>query len=335
MAGTRRHRASSATGRRRRPVSRRVRGPALVRRSRWSCSIVSARSSSVGLVAHNSGSGWVQALGDVAGRHAPARAPRPGRRVCPGRASGSSAAPTTPPPAGRSRSRRGCRTTPVRLRPVDPRRARGLRSDPPAGATAPTRPTRSPSCPDRRGVLDQVIARRRHRRPLRAAVVDAGGCVLALPGRAARRSPARAGRRRCRGRTTTGRRQRPPVPRRRRRAPRGARPYRPGDSRRRVHWPATAHSGELMVREMEGPTAEPVAVVVALPADDDAAERWPNGPSAPGGRSSTGARRSCSPPSRRRPPHRRRGRPPLGRPPAGPGRGARRAPAASAPTDVA
>ncbi len=54
--------------------------------------------------------------------------------------------------------------------------------------------------------------------------------------------------------------------------PRGVRPYRPGDSRRWVHWPATAHSGELMVREMEGPTAEPVAVVVTLPTDEEAAE---------------------------------------------------------------
>ncbi len=54
--------------------------------------------------------------------------------------------------------------------------------------------------------------------------------------------------------------------------PRGVRPYRPGDSRRWVHWSATAHSGELMVREMEGPTAEPVVVVVVLPSDEGAAE---------------------------------------------------------------
>ena len=47
--------------------------------------------------------------------------------------------------------------------------------------------------------------------------------------------------------------------------PRGVRPYRPGDHRRWVHWPATAHSGELMVREMEGPTAEPVTLEVRLP----------------------------------------------------------------------
>jgi uncharacterized protein (DUF58 family) len=55
--------------------------------------------------------------------------------------------------------------------------------------------------------------------------------------------------------------------------PRGVRPYRPGDHRRWVHWPATAHSGELMVREMEGPTAEPVSLEVRLPTDPDAAER--------------------------------------------------------------
>ena len=55
--------------------------------------------------------------------------------------------------------------------------------------------------------------------------------------------------------------------------PRGARPYRPGDSRRQVHWRATAHSGELMVRELEDPSSEPITVRVALPPNRDAAER--------------------------------------------------------------
>lgn len=55
--------------------------------------------------------------------------------------------------------------------------------------------------------------------------------------------------------------------------PRGVRPYRPGDQRRWVHWPATAHGGELMVREMEGPTAEPVTLEIHLPAEPEAAER--------------------------------------------------------------
>jgi len=55
--------------------------------------------------------------------------------------------------------------------------------------------------------------------------------------------------------------------------PRGARPYRPGDSRRQVHWRATAHARELMVRELEGQAAEPITVNVILPPDPEEAER--------------------------------------------------------------
>ncbi len=55
--------------------------------------------------------------------------------------------------------------------------------------------------------------------------------------------------------------------------PRGVRPYRSGDNRRYVHWPATAHTGELMVRELERPMAEPVTLTVSLPADAEEAER--------------------------------------------------------------
>ncbi len=55
--------------------------------------------------------------------------------------------------------------------------------------------------------------------------------------------------------------------------PRGARPYHPGDSRRRVHWRATAHAGELMVSELEEPSSEPVTVTVNLPPDPVEAER--------------------------------------------------------------
>lgn len=55
--------------------------------------------------------------------------------------------------------------------------------------------------------------------------------------------------------------------------PRSVRSYRSGDQRRAVHWPATAHSGELAVKEMETPRAEPVVVSVHLPGDPDAAER--------------------------------------------------------------
>jgi uncharacterized protein (DUF58 family) len=55
--------------------------------------------------------------------------------------------------------------------------------------------------------------------------------------------------------------------------PRGARPYRAGDHQRHVHWRATAHTGELMVREVEGTSAEELRVVVALPRDQEEAER--------------------------------------------------------------
>ena len=59
--------------------------------------------------------------------------------------------------------------------------------------------------------------------------------------------------------------------------PRGVRPYRPGDPRRCVHWPATAHRGELMVREMERPDRRARAVEVH-------AARRPRRRRAPGGR---------------------------------------------------
>jgi transglutaminase-like putative cysteine protease/uncharacterized protein (DUF58 family) len=54
---------------------------------------------------------------------------------------------------------------------------------------------------------------------------------------------------------------------------RGARPYLPGDRRRLVHWPASAHTGTLMVRELEAPSGPPVELAVSLPADPEAAER--------------------------------------------------------------
>ncbi len=54
--------------------------------------------------------------------------------------------------------------------------------------------------------------------------------------------------------------------------PRGVRPYEPGDPRRSVHWPASAHRGELMVREAERPEAAVPEVRVVLPDDGPAGD---------------------------------------------------------------
>jgi uncharacterized protein (DUF58 family) len=54
---------------------------------------------------------------------------------------------------------------------------------------------------------------------------------------------------------------------------RGVRPYEHGDGRRRVHWSASAHTGDIMVRESESRTDDPIRIVVDLPRDRDAADR--------------------------------------------------------------
>jgi uncharacterized protein (DUF58 family) len=53
---------------------------------------------------------------------------------------------------------------------------------------------------------------------------------------------------------------------------RGVRPYRPGDARRSVHWPATARQGSLMVRETEGLGRPAVRIVVGFATPGPAAE---------------------------------------------------------------
>jgi uncharacterized protein (DUF58 family) len=53
---------------------------------------------------------------------------------------------------------------------------------------------------------------------------------------------------------------------------RSVRPYVRGDSRRRVHWKASAHRGELMVKEQEGTGIVVLRVVVALAGPSAAAE---------------------------------------------------------------
>ena len=313
-------------GRPRRPQRRRV-----VRPVRPSCPLVSCAGVLLawGLVAHNSGAGWVQAVGDLlagilaVGLLAPgaavARGPgstlvaRPDRRHrrAPGRAHWR-----TPPP--------GCGSRPSSRRAPSP--SSGRTADAGGGGSASTgtgRRRRSPCSPVRRGVHDRRRARGRLAPPPSACCGGADRRRRPCPapctsgprlGRAPARCPAGARSTPAAG----GRRSTPAV---QIGEPRGVRPYRPGDHRRWVHWPATAHSGELMVREMEGPTAEPVTLEVHLPADADAAERMAERAMARSSRSSTGGARCSSPPPRTTGPRSGGGRPPQRRPAPGPRRG--------------
>jgi len=54
---------------------------------------------------------------------------------------------------------------------------------------------------------------------------------------------------------------------------RTVRPYVAGDPRRLVHWPTTARTGELAVRELEPPAADGIAVRLVLGPDPVVAER--------------------------------------------------------------
>jgi uncharacterized protein (DUF58 family) len=219
-----------------------------------------------GVVAHNSGAGWVQALGDVVagtlllGLLGPAFVLARSRLHI-----------TSVPPDGTA-------GLPVELRVQSSSRLRVSPVDPPGTASfAGPASTASPPegdvltlLPRRRGVFSSISVdvataapfgllwwtRRLHLiLPTELHIGPKLGPAVAIPprvddhsGDSAHRSARDIG------------------------EPRGVRPYRPGDNRRWVHWPATAHSGELMVREMEGPTAEPVVVAVTLPPDEEGAE---------------------------------------------------------------
>ena len=218
------------------------------------------------LVAHNSGAGWVQVLGDVAfgvlviGIVGPAAVLARGRvRVV--------SAPTDAT-AGLPLEVAVEASTRLRIRPVDPPGIEGF--------VGPVRGRRSGSdaftlVPSHRGAPDVVIVdvataapfalqwwTRRIALPLPSTLHIAPRRGRAVP--LAVRPHDQAGDSRERVSADLG-------------EPRGARPYQPGDDRRQVHWQAFAHTGELMVREREGPSAEPITVRVTLPDDADEAER--------------------------------------------------------------
>jgi uncharacterized protein (DUF58 family) len=236
-----------------------------------------------GLVAHNSGAGWVQAVGDIlagilgVGLFAPAVAAARARvAVAESPADGTAGLPVELAATSNSR---------LRVRPLDPpgpavfvgpHRSPGSRMRPGGGGGPRERAGVGAAqpltlIPERRGLHEHVLLEVATAAPFgllwwrKTVVVDLPR-VLHVGPRLGRPLPLPAGREDTAGdgvlhsSVQVG-------------EPRGVRPYRPGDHRRWVHWPATAHSGELMVREMDGPAAEPVTLEIRLPGDRDAAER--------------------------------------------------------------
>ena len=215
-------------------------------------------------VAHSSGSGWVQAVGALlaavllVGLIAPAFPSFRSKVTCTGSPSDSE--------AGRATELTMVANRPLRIRPLRPTGP----AAPGTGAARGTREVAVTIVPGRRGVLTQVTVEASSSapfgllwwarevdvplpRPLHVAPRSGEPRPMAtvpeLPtGDAAMRVPAGTG------------------------EPRGVRPYRPGDTRRSVHWPATSHVGSLMVRENERQTDDPVSVDLVLPADPLAAE---------------------------------------------------------------
>ncbi len=218
------------------------------------------------LVAHNSGAGWVQALGDVAfgtlviGVVGPA--------VVLARARVRVVDAPTDATAGLPVEVALSASTRLRIRPVEPP---GMES-----FAGPVR--KQPSAPDavtlvapRRGAYDAVVVDVATAAPFalqwwtRRMTLSLPSPLFVAPrrGQPASTEPGtndRTGDTRARVPADLG-------------EPRGARPYRPGDDRRHVHWHAYAHTGELMVREREAPASEPVTLQVVLPVDPEEAER--------------------------------------------------------------
>jgi uncharacterized protein (DUF58 family) len=211
-------------------------------------------------VAHNSGSGWVQALGCllagfvVIGLGGPAFATR--------RASVEVTANPTDTTAGLPAAVEVRTSTAVRIEPVDP---------PGPSVTTAAGIARLELVASRRGPVERVVMhvcsaapfgflwwRKRVVvplvRPMWVAPLATRPDLFELAG--------------ARGAALAGDRQRDDQSG----AIRGVRPYVAGDSRRMVHWPSSAHRGELMVREAERPDEAARRLEVVLPDDGDAGD---------------------------------------------------------------
>ena len=216
-------------------------------------------------VAHSSGSGWVQAVGALlaavlaTGLAAPLFSARRAHVTCI-----QSPSDTV---AGRSIPLTMMASGPIRIRPVVP-------PGPDARASGSARGPRQVGvevAPERRGVLETVVVEVASSSPFgmlwwaKDVVVPLPRPLhvaprLGAPGDAEVVTDDSAGEALRRVRSETG-------------EARGIRQYQPGDLKRSVHWPATSHTGTLMVSETEIPTDSPVVVDVTLPPGPDAAER--------------------------------------------------------------
>jgi uncharacterized protein (DUF58 family) len=216
-------------------------------------------------VAHSSGSGWVQAVGALlaavlaTGLAAPLFSARRAHVTCI-----QSPSDTV---AGRSVPLTMMASGPIRIRPVVP-------PGPDARASGSARGPRQVGvevAPERRGVLETVVVEVASSSPFgmlwwaKDVVVPLPRPLhvaprLGAPGDAEVVTDDSAGEALRRVRSETG-------------EARGIRQYQPGDLKRSIHWPATSHTGTLMVSETEIPTDSPVVVDVTLPPDPDAAER--------------------------------------------------------------
>jgi uncharacterized protein (DUF58 family) len=219
----------------------------------------------VSSVAHSSGSGWVQSVGALlaavlaTGLVAPLFSARRARVTC-------TQCPSDTV-AGRTTSLTMTANGPHRIQPLLPR-------GPEARAGGRVRGPRQVTvevAPDRRGVIQSVIIEVASSSPFgmlwwaKEVVVPLPRPLhvaprMGSPGNADEVADDRPGNAARRAASVTG-------------EARGIRQYQPGDLKRTVHWPATSHTGTLMVSETERATDSPVVVDVSLPSDARAAEQ--------------------------------------------------------------
>jgi uncharacterized protein (DUF58 family) len=212
-------------------------------------------------VAHNSGSGWVQALGGLLAGFAAVGLFGPW--VATGRLRVTVAANPTDADAGRPVA--------ITVSVSGPARVAGVKPPGPV-ATIGTGAGPVEIVASRRGPLDEVVVSLASAAPFgllwwrKQVVVPLARTMWVAP------APGPPDPRLVTG-TAAGHVLDQPRPRHTPAGePRGIRPYEPGDPRRLVHWPASAHRGELMVREVERPEAALPVLRAILPDDGPAGD---------------------------------------------------------------